>query len=310
MAQQEVSSFDVFLIKKIIFNLIFYGILIFLGWYLFYFYSNPNLQNLIYFIILMFFLCFFASVILPQTKNFEIFLISAIWPASFFIFNFKKLDPKALSIGLFISIIFTFISFYSAKREENKTIEISFSRIFKNVWNLIFISIFLFAVTIFYFQNSDIKEGKFFVPQKYFEKAVFLLNPFLKELDKDFDSEKTIKEYILSKKLNLFGLDVTLPPNEFIKGLKENFKIEVKEEDKISTLIYLILKSKYESLEYNKKFTLLIILFLVITFLYEAIIVAISNLLGILASLIFWFFTLIGIFKIKAEPRGKEKITF
>jgi len=310
MVKQEISNFDTVIFKKIIFTIIFLFILLFLGWYTFYLYSNLNLQNFIYFIITIFFLCFFGSIILPQLKNSEIFFISFIWPISFFIFNFKKINPTTLSIAFFIFFIFNFITFYLTKREENKTVELSFSKIFKNIWNFIFISLFILLATIFYFQFPEIREGKFFIPQSYFEKSFVFLNPFLKEIDKDFDYKKTIKEYILSKKINLLGLEISIPSNEFIKNVKEKFNIEIEEKDTLSEIIYLILKSKYESLPFNNRNILILAIFLIITFIYESLVVAFGIILSLIASLFFWFMNLIGILKIKTEPRGKERVSF
>jgi len=294
------------LIKKLIFEIVFIGLLILTGFIV----SRLNYDSLLYLLILLFFISFIGSILGPQFSFWESLLFSAILPATIFILNFKKLNPVGISLGFFLFWIFFGLAFALAKKEEKKTIEISFSRVFKNFWTWLFLGIFFFAFSVFYFQNKDISVGNFFLPKEVVFSLLSFSQPFLKEIDKDIDLSKNFSEYLSLKKVNLFGIDVHLPAKEIIEDINKKTNSNFTGKEPLKEVFYSLIKSYYEALPYKTKQVIFIALILILLFFYESIIIFAGTILGILANFLFYLLYFSKILKITAEPRGKEKISF
>lgn len=295
--------------KKIIFEIIFIIFLILIPLYTSWILNKGIFFNdLILFFISIFLLSFLASILAPQFSLIEIILFSAILPATIFITYFKKLPAISISLGFFVFWFLISLALFLSKKEEERSIAISFSRIFKTFWNWFFLGIFLFSFIIFFFQNPQIQEGKFFLSLNTVQKGVNLVSPFIKELDKDFDPQKTLKDYLQNKKINILGIDINLPIKESVEEFNKKTGLKINENDSLGFVLASFLINEYEKLNFSHKRIIFISLVLILLFIYESVVVFLGSLLSFLANIFFWLFSILGIVNIRTEPRGKEKI--
>lgn len=299
------------LIKKIIFEIFFIALLILTPIYVNFILNKVlTLNDLLFLLIVLFALSFLASVLAPQFSFLEILLFSALLPGTFFVIYFKKLTPSAISLSFFIFWLFIALALFLSKKEEEKIVEISFVRIFKTFWNWFFLGAFFFGFIIFFFQHPTIREGKFFLSSETTQYLIKLSSPFIKEIDKDFEPHKTLKNYLQNKKINVLGIDVNLPLKEMIEEFNKKTGLAVKEDDSLSSVLASYIAAQYENLNFSQKRVIFISLVLILLFIYESLIVFIGSLLALIANIFFWLFSLTGLINIKAQPRGKEKISF